>query len=149
MSAALTLATPEHFEKLLPLVQAFHEEMALTTTDDARRAALMPLLEGSPHGAVYLIGPPRAAIGYVIVTFGWSIELGGLDGFVDEIFVRSAVRGRGIATEVLQALPKALADAGMRAIHLEVDREDSGAQRLYAKTGFKLRDRYVLMSRVL
>ena len=114
-----------------------------------RRAAIVPLLEGSPLGAIYLIGPQRAPIGYIIVTFGWSVEFGGMDAFVDELYIRRAVRGRGIATEVLSALPLALGQAGVRAIHLEVDKDNAPAQKLYARSGFRARDRYMLMTRKL
>ena len=149
MSAALTLANAEHAEKLLPLVAAFHAEEGMTMSDEARRAAVMPLLQGIPHGAAYLIGPARAPIGYVIVTFGWSVEFGGMDGFVDEIYIRPGVRGRGIASEVLTALPRALKGAGVKALHLEVDTGNDAARALYAKAGFTLRDGYHLMSRTL
>ena len=149
MSAALHLARPENIERLLPLVAAFHAAEGISRTEDQRRAALMPLLEGSPLGAVYLIGPTRAPIGYIVITFGWSVEFGGMDAFVDELFIRPAVRGRGIATEVLITLPKALAEAGVKALHLEVDRDNSAGQRLYAKTGFRARNPYMLMTREL
>ena len=149
MSAVLTLATTAHFERLLPLVAAFHAEEGLDLNDDDRSAALMPLLEGIPHGAVYLIGPPRAPIGYIIVTFGWSVEMGGMDGFVDELFIRPGVRGRGIAGEVLISLPRALADAGLKALHLEVNTDNTNAQRLYKRAGFRMRDGYHLMTRHL
>ena len=149
MSASLTLATPAQLARLLPLVSAFHAEAGITLSDAQREAALTPLLEGIPHGAAYLIGPERAAIGYVIVTFGWSVEFGGMDGFIDEIYIRPAVRGRGIATSVLVELPKALAEAGLKAMHLEVDTQDDAAQRLYSRCGFQRRDRYTLMSRRL
>ena len=149
MSAALTLATAEHFERLAPLVAAFHAEEGIQISDEARAAALRPLLDGIPHGAAYLVGPPRAPIGYVIVTFGWSVEFGGMDGFVDEIYVRPGVRGRGVASEVLLALPRALAGAGLKALHLEVAAENAVAQRLYARCGFAMRDGYHLMTRKL
>ncbi|MCV3271911.1 GNAT family N-acetyltransferase [Roseobacter sinensis] len=147
MSAALTLAQPEHADRLDALVAAFHAEAGIDLADDARRAGLMPLLEGSPHGAAYLIGPPRAPIGYVVITFGWSLEFGGLDGFVDEIYIRPGVRGRGIASETLHSLPRALAGAGLKALHLEVDRTAKGAQKLYARAGFTPRPDYMLMTR--
>ncbi len=146
---ALHLATADHLPQLLPLVAAFHAEDRVPQDDAGREAALRPLLEGSPHGAVYIIGPTRAPIGYVILSFGWSIELGGLDGFVDELYIRPAVRRRGIASEVLAALPKALASAGLKALHLEVDRENAPAQALYRKLGFTPRERYFLMTRTL
>ena len=147
MSASLTLAAPEHFERLDALVAAFHTEQGITLSAEARQNGILPLLEGIPHGAAYLIGPPRAPIGYVIVTFGWSVEFGGLDGFIDEIYVRPGVRGRGVASETLQSLPRALAGAGLKALHLEVDRDDTAKHRLYARAGFRERDRYMLMTR--
>jgi ribosomal protein S18 acetylase RimI-like enzyme len=149
MSAALKLARPEDLDRLIGLVSAFHAEAGINQDTDHRREALAPLLEGIPHGCVYLIGPARAPLGYVILTFGWSVEFGGMDAFIDEIYIRPAVRGRGIATEVLLDLPKALAGAGLTALHLEVDRTNETAQKLYLRTGFKPRDRYVLMSKKL
>lgn len=149
MSAALTLATTQHFERLSPLVEAFHVEKGLALSDDMRRTGLLPLLEGSPHGAVYLIGPPRAPIGYIVITFGWSLEFGGMDGSIDEIFIRPGVRGRGIATEVLTVLPRALADAGVNALHLEVSTEAPNTERLCARSGFRLREHSRLMTRKL
>lgn len=146
MSASLTLATPEHLETLVPLVAAFHAETGLNSDDETLREALEPLLGGIPHGSAYLIGPARAPIGYIVVSFGWSVEMGGLDGFVDELFIRPGVRKRGIASEVLAALPRALAGAGLKALHLEVDVSNSAAQRLYRRSGFKMRDGYHLMT---
>lgn len=149
MSAALHLAGPGDLDRLSGLVERFHDEQGITQDDDVRRAALAPLLEGSPYGAAYLIGPARAPAGYVIVTFGWSVEFGGMDAMIDEIYLRPAVRGRGMASEALTALPRALAEAGIKALHLEVDRKDERVIRLYRRAGFASRDRYMLMSRRL
>ena len=143
----LTLAKVPDLERVVSLVEAFHDEIGISQSDAVRRAALHPLLEGSPHGCIYLAGPARAPIGYVIICFGWSVEMGGLDGFVDEIFIRPGVRNRGIGTEILTNLPKNLAAAGLTALHLEVDRSDEKAVRLYKKMQFAPRDTYMLMTR--
>ena len=84
-----------------------------------------------------------------MVTFTWSLEFGGLDAVIDELFVRPGVRGRGIGTEVLLSLSRALGGAGVQALHLEVDRDNEAGRRLYEKTGFRAQDRYVLMTRPL
>ncbi|WP_297773595.1 GNAT family N-acetyltransferase [uncultured Roseovarius sp.] len=144
---ALTLARPDDLERLVPLVAAFHGEAGIDQDDITRRAALVPILEGSPHGVAYLIGPVRAPIGYIVISFGWSVEYAGLDGFVDELFIRPGVRGRGIGTEVMISLPKALAGAGLKALHLEVRRSNEKARRLYEKLRFAPRDEYTLMTR--
>jgi ribosomal protein S18 acetylase RimI-like enzyme len=145
----LTLAKPEHFEALVKLVADFHAEEGIEQSDEARAEAVMPLLEGSPHGAIYLAGPARAPVGYVVLTFGWSLEFGGMDGFVDEIYIRPGVRGRGIGTEILHSLPRQLAQFGLKAVHLEVERGKDRTRALYEKMGFEARDQYLLMSRRL
>lgn len=145
---ALTLARPDDLDRLLPLVAAFHAEQGIDQQDETRRTAIAPLLEGSPHGAIYLVGPKRAPIGYVVISFGWSLAFAGLDGFLDEIYIRPGVRGRGIGTEILSSLPRALSGAGLRALHLEVRRDDAGARALYEKMRFESREDYMLMSRM-
>ena len=146
MSAALTLGTPEHLETLLAMVAAFHDDAGIALSPDARRAGVAPLLDGIPHGVAYLIGPPRSPIGYIIITFGWSLEFGGMDGFIDELYIRTGVRGRGVASETLQRLPRALGDAGLKALHLEVDTTNDSARRLYTRAGFAKRENYQLMT---
>ena len=146
---AMTLGKPEDIDRLLPLIAAFHAEEGVNLSDAARRAAVQPLLEGSPHGAIYMVGPARAPIGYACVSFGWSLAFGGLDGFLDEIYIRPGVRGRGIGTEVLRGLPKALAAAGMKAIHLEVHQSNDKARKFYEALHFEPRAEYSLMSRML
>ena len=147
MSASLTLATPDHIDRMDGLVAAFHAESGIEMGSDARRAAIMPLLEGVPHGAAYLIGPPRAPIGYVVVSFGWSLSAGGMTGAIDEIFVRPGVRGRGIASETLQSLPRALAAAGLRSLDLEVPRGGERILRICTRAGFTQRPDSTLLSR--
>jgi len=149
VSAALHLAKPDDLDRLEVLVAAFHAEAGLGSSQETRRAGLAPLLEGIPHGAAYLIGPTRAPVGYVIISFGWSVEFGGIDAFLAELYLRPAVRGRGIASETLLALPAALAGAGVRALHLEVGRDNEQARRLYTRVGFAPRERYMLMSKHL
>lgn len=147
MSAALHLAGPEDAPALLTMVAAFHQETGIFSTPEHRAAAIEPLLEGSPLGCAYLIGPRRAPIGYIVISFGWSVELGGMDGFIDEFFVRPGVRGRGVGSEVLGALLPKLEGAGLKALHLEAVADQPALKRLYGRAGFKMRDGYHLMTR--
>ncbi|WP_116131301.1 GNAT family N-acetyltransferase [Tropicimonas sp. IMCC34043] len=144
----LHLAQPDDLPRLTAMVVAFHEEFGIAQDDETRAAALIPLLEGSPHGAVYLIGPRNSPVGYIAISFGWSIEMGGIEGYVDEFWIRRAVRARGMGSEALAALLPALREAGVCALHLEVDRE-SPVDALYARLGFRMRERYALMTAVL
>ena len=149
MSAALHLAKADDLPRLQSLVAAFHAHEGIEQADDVRSAALLPLLEGSPHGAAYLVGPRQGPVGYIIVAFGYSVEMGGIDAFIDEFYIRENVRGRGMGGEVLRALIPALAGYGVKALHLEVGRGNSDATRLYARLGFEAREKHHLMTRRL
>lgn len=147
MSAALHLAGPDDLAALLPMVSAYHAYDGIDCDEAHREAALSPLLEGSPLGCIYLIGPRRAPVGYIVITFGWSIEFGGMEGFIDEFFIRENVRGRGMGQEVLNKLIPQLEAAGLTALHLEASKDRPRLQKLYARAGFRLRDGYALMTR--
>lgn len=149
MNVTLTLAKPEDLDRLERLVAAFHDHKGLETSEAHRRDALAPLLAGSPHGAVYLIGPPKSPVGYIAVAFGWAIEFGGLDGFVDELFIRPGVRGRGMGSGALAQLSAVLGRHGVKALHLEVGPENAAAQEIYRREGFRLRQDYHLMTKRL
>ena len=146
---SLHLAKPEDAPKLLAMVAAFHAEMGFDTDAAHHEAAIAPLLEGSPYGAVWLIGPKLSPVGYVVICFGWSVEFGGMDAFVDEIYIRPAVRRRGMGAEALNAMAATLKSNGVRALHLEVDRENTTAQSFYHRARFRPRDHYMLMTRTL
>lgn len=146
---SLHLANDDDAPKLLPLVAAFHSEMGFDTDATHQEAAVRPLLNNLPHGAIWLIGPRRAPVGYVAISFGWSIEFGGMDAFVDELYIRPAVRRRGMGFDALNGISRALSDGGVCALHLEVDKQDEATARLYQRARFETRDRYTLMSRKL
>ena len=128
------------------MVEAFHQHMGIASDVAHRHAAIAPLLDGLPHGAVYLIGPNSAPVGYIVISFGWSVEFGGLDVVLDEFYVRERVRGRGMGGEALRALMKTLSTYGVKAMSLEVDTTDAKTHALYKRLGFRLRDSYGYMS---
>ena len=146
---SLHLAGVEDADRLLPLVAAFHEEQGFGTDDAHREAAIVPLLEGLPHGAVWLVGPRRAPVGYVVLSFGWSVEFGGMDGIVDELYIRPAVRRRGMGGEALDGLAKAMREAGLKALHLEAQLGDDRLHGFYRRAHFHPREGFALFSRSL
>jgi len=74
------------------------------------------------------------------VSVGW--------GASDIVATPACARARGnVASEVLDTLPRALAQAGVATMYLEVDRTDTDAQRLYQKAGFNADTQYMLMMR--
>ena len=109
---SLHIATIDDLARLLPMVAAYHAEEGIPSDEAHLTAALTPLLEGTPLGVAYLIGPRRSPVGYIVISFGYSVELGGIDGMIDEFWIRPPVRGRGMGMDVLLGLVPALAGHG-------------------------------------
>jgi len=148
MNETFTTAAAADIDALVALVQQFyaHERIAF---DEARvRAALAALIDAPALGCVWLIGRGAAVVGYLVVTFGFSLEYGGRDAFIDELFLLEAERGQGLGSLALAFTADHCRAHGVRALHLEVDRLNTGAQRLYQRRGFSDHDRY-LMTRPL
>jgi len=112
------------------------------------RAALLDLLADEALGCVWLIEADDQTVGYVILTLGYSLEFHGRDALVDELYVVEEARGQGIGTAVLGLLEEICRRLGVRALHLEVDRENVKAQALYRRVGYLDHDRYLLTKRL-
>jgi hypothetical protein len=58
------------------------------------RTALEQLLCEQAFGRIWLIIVKDETIGYIVVTFGYSLEYHGRDAFIDEIFIAAGHRNQ-------------------------------------------------------
>ena len=143
----LKLASLEDSGTLLPLMRAYHEFEGIDATDAERLATIEPLLARQENlGQVWFIETAGGTVGYIALCYCYSIEFGGRDAFVDEFFIAEAERGRGLGRQALERVKEEAARNGVKALHLEVARENTTAQKFYAKAGFRSRERFHLMS---
>jgi len=140
MSAASTssppsprLATPADLADLLDLVREFCEVDKHDFDEAHVRDALVPLLESDRYGLVWLLGHP--AEGYAVVTWGYSLESGGADALLDEIYVRE--RGSGRGSDLLRHILQDLESRGLKRVFLETERHNEAVRRFYARHGFE------------
>ena len=137
----------EHGGVIDALVAAFHQHEGVSMRAQARRASIDKLLEMPAQGRILLIQTATAeTVGYAIMAFGFSLEFGGRDAFLDELFVAEAYRRQGIGKAALQAVCTWACREGLCALHLEVKRDNKPAKALYTQIGFGDRSRYHLMS---
>lgn len=125
-------------DDLLVLVQAFcradHHDY-----DEARvRAGLEPMLAGDDLGQVWVLDGPGGPAGYAIVTWSWSLESGGRDCILDEIYVEPT--GAGYGSLLLRHALHAARAAGALAVFLETEAHNGPARRFYARHGFAVED---------
>ena len=148
-TARLRVAGLEDLACVVDLVCRYHEYEGIRRADVDPRAVLEPMLGAGDAGRIWLVELDGRVIGYAALGFGYSIELGGRDAFVDELFVVEEHRGRGVGAKVLEDLRSEARRLGVRALHLEVARDNERARRLYRRSGFASRDKYHLMTLVL
>jgi len=146
MLTEIRLARIRHIEELLPLVSAYHDFEGVVQDQQTRRDAIAALLLAPDLGSIWRIYHSGSLAGYIAVCISHSIEFGGTDGFVDEFFLSADFRGKGVGHEALSMVLEQLRIKGVKALHLEVAQDNRRAQDLYAAAGFKLRDKYHLMS---
>ena len=74
--------------------------MPIRSTSRRATAAFAPLLDDDRHGVVWIVDSPPA---YAVLTWGWSIEAGGAEAVLDEIFVSRTRRGRRVVADPARA----------------------------------------------
>ncbi len=87
-------------------------------------------------------------IGHVVVTFRLSMEFGGTDAFIDDLFVRQRHRRRGAGRIALEAAFAECRRRGVLAIHVETGADNVAAKSLYRYFGFEDWQRLLLTSRL-
>lgn len=145
----LDLRRAEHndFEPLQLLVEAYHQFEGIKLHDDKRAEAIRCLLQkDNSFGGIWLIKQEALTLGYIAITLGFSLEMGGKDAFVDEFFLLESYRGHGYGKQVLLLAKEIVTGLGAQALHLEIDKRNSKLKQLYHDAGFKARDKYHLMT---
>ena len=102
MNVQLRLASEDNLPELLSFVQLYHEFESIEIDDLQREQAVNPLLNQRPFGRMWLIESAGEWVGYIVICFGYTIELGGRDAFLDEFYIHRSCRGNGIGAEVLR-----------------------------------------------
>lgn len=127
-------AGPPDLDLLVELAAEYCQADGHAFDEQTVRAGFAPLLVSDRHGIVRIAEIAGAADGYGVVTWGWSIEVGGLDVVLDELYVRT--KGRGVGTALLRDLEDDCRARGVKRIFLETELSNQAARRLYQREGF-------------
>jgi len=112
------------------------------------RGALTQLIGDESLGGAWLIESDGRTAGYLVLTYGFSLEFGGHDAFIDEIFLREEFRGRGLGRRALEFAETVCRGRGVRALLLEVERDNAAAQEVYRRSGFERRGFHLMVKRL-
>jgi ribosomal protein S18 acetylase RimI-like enzyme len=128
-------AGPSDLEDLVGLHRQFCEVDDHPFDDRRARAAFAPLLGDDTHGVVWIVDSPHA---YAVLTWGWSIEAGGAEAVLDEIFV--AERDAGVGSALLEHVLVDGRRRGLARVFLETEAHNERVRRFYRRHGFRTDD---------
>lgn len=131
-------------DPLMELVQEFYQFEQISFNEKVVKA-FTALLGDDQFGFIWLICDRDRPIGYVALTFLFSMEYHGRCGFVDELYIREPYRGQGIGKQVFSFLEDFLKSQNMRSFFLVVDHWNDRAESLYTKLGFRKEKRHLML----
>jgi diamine N-acetyltransferase len=133
------LAAESDTAALLKFMEAYYAFDGHGFEEQKAHEALTTLLRDANLGRVWLILDGAAPVGYVVICFSYSLEWLGRDAFVDEFYLLPDYRGHGWGRKTMAFVEAAARALNVRALHLEVVRENVTALQVYRKLGFKNR----------
>jgi ribosomal protein S18 acetylase RimI-like enzyme len=134
---------------LLDLMRALYDEDGSTPLrEDAAETALRGLLAAPDRGLVWMIEQAGEAAGYLVLTWGYSLEFHGRDAFIDELYVAPSYRGAGLGRQAMEWAEEACRAHGAGAVHLEVEIDNERAHALYRRSGFAERGLRLMTKRL-
>jgi len=144
LESQVRTAHTEDVTVLAALMTEFYEEAGYLLPRDAASRTFASLLAEPSRGRIWLVEVETESVGYIVLTLGFSVEYGGLRGFVDDFFVRPSVRGRGLGGAALETVKECCRDLGVRALLVETGPENHPARGVYARAGFEESGRMLL-----
>lgn len=137
-------ATETDADLLLGMMREYYAYDGHTYDEPHARVALLNFLREPSFGLAWLICDKDTAVGYIVLTFGYSLEYLGRDAFIDEFFLLPSHRGRGWGRATLTFVEDAARATGVRAIHLEVVRSNATAKEVYQRSGYSDHEHHLM-----
>lgn len=137
-------ASPGDVDAIVAMMRGYYREDGYTFVEAEARSAAHMLIGDPALGQLWVACEGKTIVGYVAVALGFSFEYRGREAFVDELLIAESHRGRGLGREALEVAEAYCREAGVNALHLEVERHRENALELYRRRGFADFGRYLM-----
>lgn len=153
MKISLQSPTVASMPRLLELSKFMHDHEALTFDVEHVTSAFSFLIANPEQGDVFLIridqGDEQEIIGFVVLCYSFSIELGGQIAVIDQIFLQQDWRRQGVGSQILPKIEAHATEKACHAVILEVNIGNSGAREFYEQFDYMPRRQHCIMSKRL
>ena len=142
------LANQADIETLMEYIRQFYAIDNYDFEESVARPVLEKIVHDPSLGRVWMIYLGEEAIGYIVITFGYSLEYGGRDAFIDELYIEDSYRNQGLGAKAMEFVLGACPGLDIHALHLEVEHTNIAGQKLYRKFDFEGHNRYLLTRKI-
>lgn len=129
----------EHYASQLKnlMIEFYNSPAVMHSVDSQHFNMTIDLLNSqSPFQECFLFLDNDNVIGYALVAVTYSNEAGGMVAWLDEFYIMSEFRGKGIGGKFLEYVDNRYGNFAR--IRLEIDSDNTKAERLYISNGYKL-----------
>jgi ribosomal protein S18 acetylase RimI-like enzyme len=144
VNALFQLLSDHEIPTLLEMMREFYAQQEMRFDGPAASGALARALSNPELAQIYLIFRGTELAGYFALTFCFSLEFQGRFALLDEIYVREPFRRQKLGKAVVAFAEDLCRKDGVKALRLEVGRENQGAQALYRAAGLKEDERNLM-----
>lgn len=149
MSITILPLAPGSARRVLPFMSALYGQDHLAY-DAARAVRVCEWLLANPEwGGIWILQAEGRDAGYMAITVCSSIEFHGRLALLDELYIDSSCRNRGLGPAAVEFAAEWARARGYAALRLEVAAGNAHAQHVYRKNGFLLHDDRRLMTKWL
>jgi len=144
VNALFQLLSDQEIPTLLVMMREFYSQQEMRFDEPAASRAVNSALNDPSLAQIYLIFRGTELAGYFALTFCFSLEFHGRFALFDEIYLREPYRRQKLGKAVVAFAEELCKKAGIKAVRLEVGRENLSAQSLYNMAGFKQDERNLM-----
>jgi ribosomal protein S18 acetylase RimI-like enzyme len=144
MDTIIRLAHTNDIGQILTIMEDFYALSEYPFDKTAAEENLKIFLTDENLGRIWLLTNEEQVVGYLILTFGFSFEYRGRDAIIDEFYIVEKLRGLGHGKQMLAFLKQEAIALNIKALHLEVERDNDRAIRLYTNKGFEGNNRNLI-----
>ncbi len=149
MKIYFEIATDTDVPEIIKMMEQFNSIDKYPFDKTLIRENLLKFLADQSLGRALLIKSDDFIIGYIILAFGFSFEHGGRDAFIDEFFLKTEYRQKGIGKLAMDLIQEVAQRLGIKAVHLEVERHNEVGTKLYIEKGYKDNGRMLLSKKMI
>ena len=148
MKIYFKIASDEDVPEILTMMEQFNSIDNYPFEKGTTQKNLVDFLADRNLGITWVIKYDNLVIGYIVLAYGYSFEHGGRGAFIDELFLKTEFRRKGIGGLTMDFIQNEAPKLGVKVIHLEVEQHNGGGVKLYKEKGFMDNGRILLYKRV-